>query len=731
MFSQGSGWCLLVGVVNAQKDSLFSLAMAPMRHHIRFHTCTDKPRYMEPSDESPILTFFWHGLGGESEEGGHVHNMMRAVQQYCESECPFYLQAWMRHHRENNRHLFLIEGGGTACQATALHHCINHVEIHSLHGSTVLNVTARLYPHLPWIKSISVARHVFLAQIASQLSVPNFIFLDTDVLAYVDTHRLYKEFLLHRRYSLAYCVRHLGCEDNSCVEMANSLLSIFTVPALLDILRFMDAAALLPSGCSLPEAACPGDSNFITNSDMHLLFAYAMASIGPAEQECADAHNISTCLSVMRRAAVPATLQASFKVADMCSEWDGGVGIDSIFLGQGFVERLGGVQIVWRFGLPYVMTKRGTFLAIWFLHLNGVAKLATDFYARPFSLNKYSDQELCICQTITCLECGDIHIILRTSCIGDSRLTSLLEKQYLMPEYFRFQTVLRQQGNADTWLARNRALSKPLLDNIGEAKQISSAQRFHRDGLFVMRKQFGMDAAGAVHTMLDRLWETRSPKPEVTIEVWSGTYPGKLNSSRMTLARAPSMIRKRCMRMYMPLTPELFPVVYNESLLDTLRSLLPSGHGNCNFFPTRGLFFERGSNQDFHDDTWYNLAHGHIPGGTIAVWFAFDDVDDSNGPLCYMRGSHLREEEIHNEGGSTRRERLSLPSAFSNDALAVLTKSLVSRASSLLSDVVCVHAKVGDVVVGHEHLLHGGDKIRDISRTRRSFVVHYAAACDK
>ena len=50
------------------------------------------------------------------------------------------------------------------------------------------------------------------------------------------------------------------------------------------------------------------------------------------------------------------------------------------------------------------------------------------------------------------------------------------------------------------------------------------------------------------------------------------------------------------------------------------------------------LFFELGSQQPLHRDTPYFFS-GNL-GGYMGVWAALDDVNDNNGPLVAVKGSH-------------------------------------------------------------------------------------------
>jgi len=140
------------------------------------------------------------------------------------------------------------------------------------------------------------------------------------------------------------------------------------------------------------------------------------------------------------------------------------------------------------------------------------------------------------------------------------------------------------------------------------------------------------------------------------------------------------------------------------------------------------LFFERGTQQRLHDDTWYALA-GDEPGGMVGVWVALEDVDGDSGPLEYVPGSHLRGETYWNPSAGERVYALGVPADASEDDLAKLfvaqqleTDMLVAKLGKKTWDT----ARAGDVAIWHEHLVHGGGEIQNMTRTRQSLVVHFA-----
>merc|ERR1712187_1000813 len=75
-------------------------------------------------------------------------------------------------------------------------------------------------------------------------------------------------------------------------------------------------------------------------------------------------------------------------------------------------------------------------------------------------------------------------------------------------------------------------------------------------------------------------------------------------------------------------------IIFDPYLLTVVRELMGTPARSVS-----GLIFERGTQQSLHDDTWYALS-GMGSGGMVGVWVALDDVDDENGPLLYVPGSH-------------------------------------------------------------------------------------------
>lgn len=270
-------------------------------------------------------------------------------------------------------------------------------------------------------------------------------------------------------------------------------------------------------------------------------------------------------------------------------------------------------------------------------------------------------------------------------------------------------------------------------DGAGAASRRAYAQargqsaEFERNGLVVLKSVFGKEEVERCRRYVDTvLWSPdRRKRPPLVVEVTSlGKYLGTGNagvgSSRYWLKEAPRAIRNLTYRMVgtqlLPAPNPLWSLTDDITILGIARELI-GGHIST----ISGLLFERGTQQSLHDDTWYGLA-GQRLGAMIGVWFALEDVDDDNGPLLYVPGSHRERPEWNFTDGfpgrGERPRRLQITSAEARDFAYQEARPYESRTRAL-------HIRAGDVAIWHERLLHGGAPIKDQARTRLSMVFHY------
>lgn len=158
---------------------------------------------------------------------------------------------------------------------------------------------------------------------------------------------------------------------------------------------------------------------------------------------------------------------------------------------------------------------------------------------------------------------------------------------------------------------------------------------------------------------------------------------------------------------------ELRQIVMQPDLVALLNALLSQPVVLCN-----SLYFLRGSSQGFHVDSLYMTPH--TVGSLAAIWVALEDVHESAGPLTYYPGSHRFRPHLFSDG--TQHARHDEMPAWSAHVQSEIERAGVSPRQFL--------ARRGDVFIWHADLLHGGGRILDPQRTRRSLVCHFYTLSD-
>ena len=133
--------------------------------------------------------------------------------------------------------------------------------------------------------------------------------------------------------------------------------------------------------------------------------------------------------------------------------------------------------------------------------------------------------------------------------------------------------------------------------------------------------------------------------------------------------------------------------------------------------PFQSILFHYGSEQRAHSDSIHMSTFPQ--GGLIAAWIALEDVDEHNGALFYYPGSHRLPYATNKEIGASTSWILSAnPNRLYEDWVE---RQISER--GLQREVF--PARKGDVLIWHGNLLHGGLPHVDMTRTRKSMVVHY------
>lgn len=151
----------------------------------------------------------------------------------------------------------------------------------------------------------------------------------------------------------------------------------------------------------------------------------------------------------------------------------------------------------------------------------------------------------------------------------------------------------------------------------------------------------------------------------------------------------------------------------DERLVPLLQTLLGERPAVCN-----SLSLEYGTEQPDHVDSLYMTPR--TPAHLVAIWVALEDCPPESGLLRYWPGSHRIEPHVFSNGG-----RHFVPGEM--DAWNAWMQTEL-RERGLQPELF--QARKGDVFIWNAQLLHGGSRIAERGRTRRSIVFHYFSESD-
>jgi phytanoyl-CoA hydroxylase len=238
---------------------------------------------------------------------------------------------------------------------------------------------------------------------------------------------------------------------------------------------------------------------------------------------------------------------------------------------------------------------------------------------------------------------------------------------------------------------------------------LSPTQRefWRQNGFLVLPQFFPESEIDRINDVIETAWhERRRPENPIVIDVLAGPE----GERRMHFRDAPDDAKGRPYKLndlYL-VNPDIRAFVLDTRLVAALRGLIGGDPAVCN-----SLNFERGSQQDYHFDTYY--MPGPCKDGLVVTSIYLEDVHPDAGPLTYFPGSHRIPPFRFSHGGIH-----AVPDEM-EAATDYARRELQSR-SLTSQDFI---GKKGDVFIWHEQLYHGGRPIKDPSRTRRSLVTHY------
>lgn len=277
------------------------------------------------------------------------------------------------------------------------------------------------------------------------------------------------------------------------------------------------------------------------------------------------------------------------------------------------------------------------------------------------------------------------------------------------------------RSGMDHWLCIGRheersAISAPHVAATGTGTKgsLSDEKRefWRKNGYVILEGVISPERCDALNNRINGLWEGRD---SLTLPVSIDMFIEQPTSRRVRLADAPDDARDvpyKINDLFM-LDDAVQSIALDEHVCEALRWVL-----NCDPVAINSLNFERGSTQRFHTDTLY--MPGLKPGGMTAVWFALEDAVTEAGPLLYYPGSHEIPMFKFSSGKSYQ----------INSEVPNYDNHMQSWVEKLGLEIEEFLPKKGDALIWHEQLYHAGKQIEDLSKTRRSLVVHYWRASE-
>ena len=163
----------------------------------------------------------------------------------------------------------------------------------------------------------------------------------------------------------------------------------------------------------------------------------------------------------------------------------------------------------------------------------------------------------------------------------------------------------------------------------------------------------------------------------------------------------------------------------NKKILNILQILYQR-----NPFPFSTINFFKGSNQPLHSD----VMHFHtVPSLWMAgVWVAFEDVDETNGSLKIVPGSHKWCKWEYDELNLSHPDEIKEGEEVNYRIYEEFVRQLIEEKKA---ESYILKLKKGQALIWSANMLHGGcniEGITDFSKTRLTQAIHYFfEGCDE
>lgn len=233
-------------------------------------------------------------------------------------------------------------------------------------------------------------------------------------------------------------------------------------------------------------------------------------------------------------------------------------------------------------------------------------------------------------------------------------------------------------------IAQDKLSSTAFFNNLSEENK-ESALQYDDNGYMILRNFISTDTSDKINDEIDKL-------------VNDGTLKFRYGGKLVFAIHHSEILRN---------------IGNDKKLLDFLSVLLD---GNAKLF--QSINFINGSQQKTHSDSIHMTTYPL--GGLLGVWIALEDVDENNGALHYIPGSHklpyFLNSDYGNEGTSLK---------IGKKSYKAYEEFLENKVKELGLKKEIFRAKKGDMLIWHANILHGGEPHTDKNRTRKSLVYHF------
>ncbi|MGH1516783.1 phytanoyl-CoA dioxygenase family protein [Chryseobacterium sp. JK1] len=238
--------------------------------------------------------------------------------------------------------------------------------------------------------------------------------------------------------------------------------------------------------------------------------------------------------------------------------------------------------------------------------------------------------------------------------------------------------------------AKKRSIDYPQLEATPFFKTLSeenqeSARQYNDNGYMILRNFLSPESADKINAEIEKLMKEGTPK---------FCYGGKL--------------------MFAIHHSEIIRNIGNDKELSEFLSVLLDGKSKL----FQSINFINGSQQKTHSDSIHMTTYPL--GGLLGVWIALEDVDETNGALHYIPGSHklpyFLNSDYDNEGSALK---------IGKKSYKAYEEFLEDKVKELGLKKEIFRAKKGDLLIWHANILHGGEPHTDKNKTRKSLVYHF------